>query len=237
MLKRQAESRYWVLTCEHASKRIPREYRSLGLSRAELSDHIGWDIGARDVQRELSRLLGAPAAWSKVSRLLVDANRLPHEPSLIPEVSDGVSVPGNAGISDRERELRLSNFHAPYHQRVDRMVARAKRTAPGRVHLLSIHSFTPVMTGTAREFDIGVLFDAHVPLARAFGRALERTGFRVRHNEPYSGYDGLIYAPKRHGDAHEIPYVELEINNALIRDEKAARGVARRVARALRAMR
>lgn len=230
------KSRYWVLTCEHASKRVPREYRSLGLTREQLADHIGWDIGAREVQKILATELRAPAVWSRVSRLLVDANRLPHEASLVPEISDGVVIPGNAHVSKAERARRLARFHEPYHARVDAALRRATRRAPDRVHLLSLHSFTPEMQGKKRNFDIGVLFDAHEGLARAFGRALGKQGFRVRYNAPYSGYAGLIYAPKRHGEAHGVPYVELEINNALIRDPAGVRRVGRRIARALRAL-
>ena len=59
MEQNQEKSRYWVLTCEHAAKRIPREYQGLGLARSQVADHIGWDIGARDVQRVLARDLPA----------------------------------------------------------------------------------------------------------------------------------------------------------------------------------
>lgn len=221
---------HWVLTCEHASKRIPRSYRSLGLTRSQLADHIGWDIGAREIQKVLARDLPATAVYSSVSRLLVDPNRDPEESSLIPEQSDGVLVPGNTFLTKAERAARLAQWHAPYHARVDTVLERAGRKYPGRVRLLSIHSFTPVMNDRQRNFDIGVLFDAHVPLARAFGLALKRLGLRVRYNKPYSGYEGLIYAAKRHGESHRVPYVELEINNALIRDDE---GVGR-VAAALR---
>ena len=233
MGQNQEKSRYWVLTCEHAAKRIPREYRGLGLARSQVADHIGWDIGARDVQRVLARDLPAAAVYSSVSRLLVDPNRRPDEPSLIPSESDGICIPGNQHLTKSERRSRLSQWHAPYHARVDATLARACRRYPGQVRLLSIHSFTPIMGGRRRNFDIGVLFDAHVPLARAFGRALKRLGLRVRYNEPYSGYDGLIYAAKRHGEAHDVPYVELEINNVLIRKPAGVARMARLLRRAL----
>ena len=229
----KGENWHWVLTCEHASKRIPRSYQGLGLTRAQVADHIGWDIGAREVQKVLARELPATAIYSSVSRLLVDPNRRPDESSLIPLVSDGIPIPGNHGLTKSERRKRLGRWHAPYHARVDASLSRACLRHPERVRLLSIHSFTPIMDGRARNYDIGVLFDAHVPLARAFGRALKRLGLRVRYNEPYSGYDGLIYAAKRHGEAHDVPYVELEINNALLRDAAGVGRVAELLRRAL----
>ena len=224
----------WVLSCEHASAALPRTYRGLGVSRAERFDHIGWDIGARGVQREIACRLGVPAVASRWSRLLIDCNRELRDPSLIVKRSDGVPVPANERVSRAERARRIALYHAPYHAAVDRMVARAKRHHPdAAVQLLALHSFTPVMAGVARPFDIGVLFDAYPALARQLGRALAALGYGVRYNEPYSGLAGLIYSARRHGDAHDIAYVELEINNALLRTRAGITRIGRDVARAL----
>src|SRR5262245_45548012 len=86
-----------LLTCEHASAAVPEEYRQLGLTADQLHDHIGWDIGAAALTTTLSRLTGTPAVLSGVSRLLVDCNRDLADADLIPSVSHGVVVPGNAG--------------------------------------------------------------------------------------------------------------------------------------------
>lgn len=224
----------WVLTCEHGGYALPREYGTLGLSRADLRDHIGWDIGAAAVMKEAARCLGAPSVASRYSRLLVDLNRGADEASLIPATSDGREIPGNLRVAEIERRRRVARYHAPYHERVDRMIATARRRAAGRpVRLLSVHSFTPTMSGRPRRFDMGVLFDDHEALARRFGRALRELGFSVRYNQPYSGIEGLIYAARRHGRAHGVPYVELEINNGLIRTDASAVRIGRRIARAV----
>ncbi|MEW6267973.1 MAG: N-formylglutamate amidohydrolase [Thermodesulfobacteriota bacterium] len=224
----------WVLTCEHASSAVPRAYRGLGVPRAAIRDHIGWDVGAHAVQREIARRLQVPYAASRWSRLLVDCNRDPLDPSLIVRKSDGVEVPGNARVGAGERRRRLALYHAPYHAAVDRMVARAKRRDPdAAVQILALHSFTPVLDGAPRPFDVGVLFDAYPVLARRLGRALAQQGYRVRYNEPYSGLAGLIYSARRHGEAHDVAYVELEINNALLRSPAGVARLGRDVARAL----
>jgi predicted N-formylglutamate amidohydrolase len=227
----------WVLTCEHASCAVPRAYRGLGVPREKIRDHIGWDPGAHAVQREIARRLGAPLTASRWSRLLVDCNRDVGDPSLIVPVSDGVVVPGNARVSAAERRRRIALYHAPYHAAVDRMVARAKRRNPdAAVQILALHSFTPVLGRDERRFDVGVLFDAYPVLARRLGRALAGLGWRVRYNEPYSGFAGLIYSARRHGEAHDVAYVELEINNALIQERAGAARLGRDVARALAAL-
>lgn len=224
----------WVLTCEHGGYALPREYGTLGLARADLRDHIGWDIGAAEVTKEVARRLRLPSVVSRYSRLLVDLNRAGEEASLIPEESDGRTVPGNRNLSEEERRRRLDRFHAPYHERVDRVIAKALSDARGRpVRLLSVHSFTPILNGRARPFDIGVLFDDHEHLARRLGRALRAVAFTIRYNQPYSGREGLIYSARRHGRAHRIPYLELEINNALLRTPAAIRHLARPLSHAL----
>lgn len=226
----------WVLTCEHARYAVPRVYAGLGMSASARRDHIGWDLGAHAVQREVARRLGVPWVASRWSRLLIDCNRDLDDPSLIVPQSDGVPVPGNRRVSRAERARRIALYHAPYHAAVDRMVARAKRDNPdAAVQILALHSFTPALGvgGVARDLDVGVLYDAYPMLARRLGRALAARGYRIRYNEPYSGFAGLIYSARRHGNAHDAAYVELELNNALLRTPEGAARLGRDVARAL----
>lgn len=224
----------WVLTCEHASCAVPRAYRALGLARVHLRDHIGWDLGAEEVQREIARRLRVPRVASRWSRLLVDCNRAPDNAGLILGESDGVAVPGNARVSAAERRRRIRLYHEPYHAAVDAMVARTRRRHPdAEVRILSLHSFTPVMNGEKRRLDVGVLFDDHPELARRLGSRLRARGWRVRYNEPYSGLAGLIYSARRHGESHRVPYVELEINNALLRSRRGTTLLGKEIATAL----
>lgn len=213
-----------VLTCEHASPAVPAEYAGLGLAAPQLRDHIGWDIGAATVTEELSRQLHAPAILSAASRLLVDCNRDRSDADLIPAESCGIPIPGNARIDDGDRAERLQRFYAPYHTAVD-AVARANPNAL----LLSIHTFTPELHGRPRPFDVGVLYDAYDDLAATLASGVAATGLSVRMNEPYSGLDGLIFSARSHGRQHGLRYLELEINNRLLRRDDQARAVARRL--------
>ena len=213
-----------LLTCEHASPAVPAEYANLGLGPGQLRDHIGWDIGAATVTEELSRQLRAPAVLSAASRLLVDCNRDLPDHDLMPRESCGVAIPGNERIDDGDRADRLQRFYTPFHAAVD-AVARANPNAL----LLSIHTFTPELHGQPRPFDVGVLFDAYDDLAGAFAADIGAAGFGVRMNEPYSGLDGLIFSARRHGRQHGLRYLELEINNRLLRRDDQAREVARRL--------
>jgi predicted N-formylglutamate amidohydrolase len=220
-----------MLTCEHASPAVPEEYADLGLTPEQLGDHVGWDIGAAVVTAELNRLLGAPAVFSAASRLLVDCNRDLHDADLIPHASHGLAIPGNAAIDAAERARRLARFYDPYHAAID-----AELSGRPDVLLLSVHSFTPQLDGCARPFDVGVLFDGFDDLADTLACSIAASGFAVRMNEPYSALDGLIFSARSHGRRHGARYLELEINNRLLRTDANARAIAARLAESIAAI-
>ena len=66
-----------LLLCDHASKAVPKALGTLGITDAELSQHVGWDIGGLDAAIELSRELDARLVASGYSRLVIDCNRWP----------------------------------------------------------------------------------------------------------------------------------------------------------------
>ncbi len=217
-----------ILTCEHASPDVPQRLGDLGLSDEQRHDHIGWDVGAAIVSDELSLRLSAPAVLSTVSRLVVDCNRRLDDHDLIPVSSHGVIVPANHAVDESERQRRLRDHYEPFHEAID----GALEASPGAA-LLSVHSFTPDYDN--RDFDVGVLFDDYPDHAERLAIALASTGFRVRMNEPYSGLAGLIYSAQSHGRRYQRRYLELEINNVLLRSEPAARAVAANLAQAVAA--
>jgi predicted N-formylglutamate amidohydrolase len=100
--------------------------------------------------------------------------------------------------------------------------------------LVSVHTFTPELRGQRRALDVGVLYDDHAPLAGVLADAIAATGLVVRHNEPYSGLDGLIYSARVHGTRFGLRYVELEVNNGLLRDDAGVSRIAEKVVVGLR---
>jgi predicted N-formylglutamate amidohydrolase len=220
-----------VLTCEHASPTVPDEYEGLGLAPELLIDHIGWDIGAAELAAALGSALGAPAVLSAASRLLVDCNRALGDTDLMPHQSCGVTVPGNATIDAAERARRLTRFYDPYHTAIDAQLEEH----PGAL-LLSVHSFTPELNGCTRPFDVGVLFDDFDDLAHRLADRISAAGLSVRMNQPYSGLAGLIFSARSHGRRHGLRYLELEVNNRLLRSDAGVRDVATRLIDAVASM-
>lgn len=220
-----------VLTCEHASPAVPDEYEGLGLAPDLLVDHIGWDIGAAELAAALGSGLGAPAVLSAASRLLVDCNRALNDVDLMPHQSCGVAVPGNAAIDGAERGRRLTRFYDPFHAAIDAQLQQHPDAL-----LLSVHSFTPELNGSARPFDVGVLFDDFDGLAHLLAERVGATGLTVRMNQPYSGLEGLIFSARAHGRRHGLRYLELEVNNRLLRSDAGVRDVATRLIDAVASM-
>lgn len=221
-----------IVTCEHASKRVPAPLRTTASDREWLSTHWGWDIGARTVCRELIRQTESIGVFARFSRLLADANRDPAHEHLIRCAVEGHVLSFNSCLTIEEVDRRIELFHAQYHAAVDRVVdARMKHS--GDVMLLAVHSFTPQLGDEVRKMDVGVLFDPFEAIARRFQAEIAAEGLKVALNEPYSGRDGLMYAACRHGSSHDAVYLELEINQSLISTAADARKMGRSLARAL----
>lgn len=206
-----------VLLCDHASRRIPAAFRKLGLDDAAFDLHIAYDIGAADVTRILTTRLDAPAVLAGYSRLLIDLNRQPGDPTSIPPVSDDVHVPGNRGMSREAQRRRVETFFWPYHKAAGDTIARQwKQNAPPAV--FAVHSFTPRMGGRDRKWHVGVLSNRDRRMADPLLAALGTHGdLVVGDNEPYSGKD-VAYTLDVHGTAAGLPHCSVEIRQDLVAD-------------------
>jgi predicted N-formylglutamate amidohydrolase len=214
-----------VLTCEHASLRVPSTPPPDFRERRILRTHWGWDPGAWQITRELSRRLKTSAVGGKWSRLWVDLNRRVDDPTLIRREADGVELSWNAGLDDELREQRVLTYHTPYHEVIDRLIVR--RLVRGRHPLLfAIHTFTAALAGRPRRFDAGVLYERDRGLAQRLAGRLRDAGLRVRYNQPYSGMAGMMYSVDRHGKHHGLPCLELELNQDLFEESSAAARLA-----------
>jgi predicted N-formylglutamate amidohydrolase len=224
-----------LLICDHAGWRIPGWLGHMGLPEAELSRHIGWDIGAADVTRELARLLDAPAVLNHVSRLVVDPNRKPGDPTSIPAISDGTLVPANQDVGPDDQRRRLKLSFVPYHRTIAREIARL-RSRMGVPAIVSVHSFTPVMRHMWRPWHVAVLWDQDGRLALPVLDALRTDPeLQVGDNEPYSGRYPVGYSIPFHAVRPGFPHVAFEIRQDLIETKDGARQWAARLFEALRA--
>ncbi|MCV3765725.1 N-formylglutamate amidohydrolase [Rhizobium sp. TRM95796] len=219
----------FVLTCEHASRHIPPEYKGLGLPEAEIARHIGWDIGAAEVTRRLSARLDAPAFLSNYSRLLIDLNRPLDADSSIPILSENTPIPGNRDLDPKERALRAERMFHPFHAAVTAHLDERRRLGrPARI--LAIHSFTPVFKGVKRPWHAGVLFSHSRDWGVELVEKLGRDGLTVAANQPYVIDRAEDYTIPIHGEDRGLPALLIEIRQDLIADEAGAEAWAARLA-------
>jgi predicted N-formylglutamate amidohydrolase len=200
-----------LVLCDHAGRVVPGGLGVLGVSEEALARHIGWDIGAADLTRELARRLDAPAILDHVSRLVIDPNRRPGTPTSIPEVSDGCVVPGNQGLPTEAVVERVVRHFLPYHRAVARRIGAFRRAGVVPA-LLAVHSYTPVMNGEDRPWQVGILWRGDQRLARPVLDALEARGdLVVGDNQPYSGLRDFGFTVQFHAQRPRLPHVMVEV--------------------------
>jgi predicted N-formylglutamate amidohydrolase len=200
-----------LVTCEHGGNRVPKEYRALFAARESLlATHRAYDPGALTLARDLARAFDAPLVASTVTRLLVELNRSPGHPQLYSEVT--------RDLPRSEKARIVARYYEPYRREVEERVAQATAARRPVIHI-SVHSFVPVLNGSKRNADIGLLYDP----ARASEQALcakwsqslaaRASPLRVRRNYPYRGYaDGLTTHLRRRYGGRRYVGVEIEVN-------------------------
>jgi predicted N-formylglutamate amidohydrolase len=217
-----AEDARVLLVCDHASPVIPQRYQCLGLCDTSRFAHVAWDIGAAEVTRRLARRLDCPAVLAGVSRLVIDCNRQPGDPTSIPATSGGFPVPGNQALTDSEADDRAEKWFWPYHHEIGTVLGHLWRHGLPPA-MISIHSFTPLWHGQERPWHVGVLSNRDLRMAGPVLRALKARpeNFVVGDNEPYSGRE-INYTLDTHAGAAGLPHVSFEIRQDLISDEDGA---------------
>ncbi len=223
-----------IFVCDHAANRVPRSLDGLGLADHHLADHIAWDIGAAGVARRLARWFDADAVLAGYSRLVVDLNRSLHDAGAFAEISDGVLVPGNVGLSMEARGARARDVYHPYHRTIRQRIDAGTNAEQTPV-FIAIHSFTPRTNGVERPCHVGVLWDRDPRLPLPLMRALrEDPDIVVADNEPYSGRHPADFTIDHHAEPLGLAHAGIEIRQDLVRDDVGQEQWAARLAHALR---
>lgn len=205
-----------VITCEHASNAVPAFAKSVFAGCKDLlGTHRGYDIGALCVYRHLCKDLRPDYSCAgKYSRLAIDLNRSLNHPNVLSEYSEK--------LPEAVKE-KLRGIWRAHRSHVEEFIGKALRKGAGNQVLhLGIHSFTPVMNGTPRNADIGILYDPARPAEKETARALKKKfnekypEFKIRFNYPYRGAaDGFTTALRKKFGTRYIG-LEIEISQALL---------------------
>lgn len=197
--------------CDHAVSTIPDDLQSLGLSPAQLQDHIAFDPGSADVARALAKELSARAVYCGYSRLIIDPNRGVDRTDLIMKTSDTVLIPGNQNLTEQQKRHRLDSYHRPYHQILEEELDKLTDLHPDPL-VVSVHSFSRTMRGEQRDrpWEAGLLWRDDQPSAALVMDHLRSEGVLVGDNQPYSAkiYN---YSVNRHVGSRGLRHLTLEI--------------------------
>jgi len=213
----------FLIVVDHAGNCMPRALGRLGVPESECERHIAWDIGVAAVSRFVADALDATLVQQNYSRLVIDCNRTPGSETSIPEISELTPIPGNVGLSEKERAQRAREIFRPYHDRIEFELDHRRQL--GRpAALVAMHSFTPVFMGVARPWHAGVLYNRDRRFADILMALLKREDrLLVGDNEPYSVTDASDYTIPVHGERRGLLHVEVEIRQDLIADENGQR--------------
>ncbi|MBW2459094.1 MAG: N-formylglutamate amidohydrolase [Deltaproteobacteria bacterium] len=215
----------FVLTCEHASARLPEPWRWSAADHWIAQTHWAYDLGAEALTRELSAAAGAPAVLARFSRLLVDPNRPGDDPTAFRERAEGRLIELNQNLTAEDRARRLA-YGSAYHLACERAVDDCPATV-----VLAIHSFTTEYEGQRRDdIELGVLFDDQESLGRRLAETLAPVSALVHLNRPYSGSQGMIYSADRHARRAGKRAVEIEVRQDLAVDEAFRRRLVEAIA-------
>jgi predicted N-formylglutamate amidohydrolase len=205
----EGRNKDWLVVCDHASNRVPRALRSLGIPTQLLDLHIAWDIGAALVATRLASRLGAPFVASGYSRLVIDCNRYPSAPDSVPAVSDHHKITANVEIDAESRRQRQIEFFQPYHLAID----SALRNAEDRGHtpaFISIHSCTPSMNGRHRPWDIGIGWSRDQRMSAPLLKHLSALrSVTVGDNQPYDLVIGEDFTTPEHAMRRGLAHLQI----------------------------
>ncbi len=223
----------FFIVVDHASAAIPRRLGTLGLPEAERKRHIAWDIGALGVATRVSDILDAHLVAQNYSRLVIDCNRDPAQPSSIASLSEWTEIPGNIGLSPHDVEARQREVFQPYHDKI-RSVLDARAAAARPTILIAQHTMTDLYKNGRRLMQAAILYNRDARFAGALLEVLRRDPtLTVADNEPYFLSDDTDYTVPKHAEARGLPYVEIEIRQDLVADEAGQTAWGDRIAAAL----
>jgi len=209
-----------LISCEHAGNKVPAPYlKQMNRSQQkDLPTHRGWDPGALIMARHLARTLDAPLFFTQISRLLVDSNRSAHHAQCL--------GPAFRSLGKAERQFILAQYYWSHRHLLEKEIEMSIQNGSSVLHL-AVHSFTPVLDGEKRLAEVGLLYDPQRDSEKHWSDFLvqefrqELAEMRVRRNYPYLGKaDGLSTWLRKRFDANDYAGIEVELNQALMRQPK-----------------
>ena len=221
-----------MLICEHASNAVAGPW--CAADPALLASHAASDPGALGLAQALGQSLARAGhrvelIHAPYSRLIYDLNRSPDRPDACPAQSEVHRIPLNHDLSRAERLARMTRLYLPFHDLVRARIARAL-VLGARPALVTVHSFSPVWHGVARQVQFGVIHDDLPALAQAIVAQAKEIGLETELNAPYCAADHVTHTLRLHALPYGLDNAMLELRNDLIVTPDQQADIAARLA-------
>jgi len=202
---------HYIITCEHASNKVPAEWAHLFKgSKDALDSHYGWDPGAIELAVRIAEKLGAKLHAYPWSRLLIEPNRSKGHTALFSNFTKSLPIGQKIALMEK--------YYMPYRKKVRDEIEKATASGKQVIHI-SAHTFTPAWEGEVRDLDIGLLYDPRRKTEKEFCRSWKKIlaghlpELRARMNRPYRGIaDGHTASLRQEFGGEDYLGIEIEVN-------------------------
>ncbi len=205
--------RSYIISCEHGGNDVPESFASYFNGQSDvLHSHKGWDRGALQIAQGFAAQLNQELIFSTVSRLLIEQNRTLKHPELFSAISET--------FTKAQKQQLIEELYLPYIEKLGKRIENLISKQKDIIHV-SVHSFTPILNGSTRTAEIGILYDPanqrEVAFANEWSSKISKNTpkWRVKMNYPYLGTDDGLTAYFRQHFKQAYAGVELEINAKL----------------------
>lgn len=204
-----------IITCEHATNHIPKEYIDLFKDSAIiLNTHEAYDIGANEISDEIAKTLKCKLIKARASRLLIDCNRKLSNPKVFSKFTKR--------LSNETKQNLIQEIYLPFRIEVENTINKEIENNFQILHL-SMHSFTSKLRNKVRKTDIGLLYDPNSHGEKEVSRVLknfiinDNSDFIVRMNYPYLGKnDGFTTSLRKKHKENDYLGIEIECNQHIV---------------------
>jgi predicted N-formylglutamate amidohydrolase len=223
-----------ILSCEHASPFIPKQWQ--GLFNSQLMDNpfSTHDPHAEKLTLRIAQELNCEYLLGNISRIILDLNKNLNHEHCFPEHI-------RHDLSDTDKNILINQYFKNYRQSFESLIQKHIPKNHQVLHL-SIHTFNPIEKGIEHNAAIGLLYDpsrhAEKEVVRILNELLiKRTPYKVRLNYPRTGKSDNFTSTLRK-DLSESHYlgIELECNAFLLDDDLKAQELYENVITCLRSL-
>lgn len=236
-----------IFTCEHASPRIPKFFKNLGLKKDELKNSKDlFDPGAKKVFDLFVNKYKTSNIYSNISRLIIDSNRhlksnsqnnnsyhaaLVKKQLLIEKnkTEKILNIPFNTDKDFKYVENLYTKVCIPYQNDLKKMICELEKLHK-KIFIISIHTMFPYYNGPFRKEEIDLIGDeSNLNFKKVVSEFKDERTLNVGINKPWGFKDvdyGVFYEIIKFKNVNVMAF---EIRNDLVKTDKQIMDIFKKI--------